>query len=129
MTVQLPTSAVITPPPNSGWRISEHSTHVDPLLDSLVSLARITSVVGNTVLSEQVVMEANANPTLEQFANGSVKSILLAAVKNSLLSHESMAGQVLQDSKVFEQLAEVLIPEIFARARAKADVSRLEGRL
>lgn len=98
--------------------------HSDPEVDGW-----FTSVVGNTVLSEQVVMEANANPTLEQFANGSVKSILLAAVKNSLLSHESMAGQVLQDSKVFEQLAEVLIPEIFARARAKADVSRLEGRL
>ena len=44
MTVQLPTSAVITPPPNSGWRISEHSTHVDPLLDSLVSLARIYGI-------------------------------------------------------------------------------------
>ena len=86
--------------------------HSDPEVEGW-----FTAVVGNTILSDQVKMEAKANSTLEQFANGSVKEILLSAVKKSYLSHESMAQQVLQDRRVFEQLAEVLLPEIYAKAR------------
>ena len=49
-------------------------------------------------------MEAKANSTMEWFAESSVKQILLDAVKQSILSHQSMASQVLRDSKVFDSM-------------------------
>jgi type I restriction enzyme, R subunit len=86
--------------------------HSDPEIEGW-----FTSVIGNTSDSEQVVMEAKANSTLEQFANGSVKAIMLESIKSSYLSHKSMATQVLQDTKVFENLVDILLPEIYQRAK------------
>lgn len=45
MTASLPSSgpAPITPKPTT-WRLGEHSTHFDPLLDSLVSIARVYGI-------------------------------------------------------------------------------------
>lgn len=51
MTAQLPTSSTPSSNKTPGWRIGEHSTHVDPLLDCLVSLAR---VYGITTTQESV---------------------------------------------------------------------------
>jgi ATP-binding cassette subfamily C protein LapB len=51
MTAQLPPSSTPSSNKTPGWRIGEHSTHVDPLLDCLVSLAR---VYGITTTQESV---------------------------------------------------------------------------
>jgi ATP-binding cassette subfamily C protein LapB len=44
MSVQLPTPSISQSATRSGWRIGEHSTHLDPLLDSVVALARIYGI-------------------------------------------------------------------------------------
>ena len=43
MTDSLPPSGLATPKPST-WRLGEHSTHFDPLLDSLVSISRIYGI-------------------------------------------------------------------------------------
>lgn len=41
MTEQAPATPPKPIPPSSGWRLGEHSTHFDPLVESLVAMARI----------------------------------------------------------------------------------------
>lgn len=43
MTVTLPSSGPASAKP-SNWRIGEHGTHFDPLLDSLVSISRVYGI-------------------------------------------------------------------------------------
>ena len=79
-----------------------------------------TAVVGNTVADERIVTQAKANPTAAQFANGDFKSVLAEAVIKALSSHHSMSDQMLQNPKVFEEVAETLLPEVYERARQAA---------
>jgi len=76
-----------------------------------------TSVVGNVTHNAAIVEQAKANATPAQFANGDYRKALTHAVIKALESHASMSDQTLQDEKVFEQVAEVLLPEVFQRAR------------
>jgi len=67
---------------------------------------------------DRIITQAKANQSAEQFANGDFRSVLAQAVIKALTSHRSMSEQMLQDSKVFEDVADVLLPEIYAKARS-----------
>ena len=77
-----------------------------------------TAVVGNTVSDERIVAQAKANPTAGQFANGDFRSVLAEAVISALESHHSMSEQMLQSPAVFNEIAEMLLPDIYQTARA-----------
>jgi type I restriction enzyme R subunit len=78
-----------------------------------------TSVIGNTSANIALIEQANANPTASQFANGDYRSILSQSIIRALESHHSMSKQALQNPKVFDELAELLLPEVFERARSQ----------
>lgn len=67
--------------------------------------------------------QAKANQSAEQFANGDFRSVLAQAVIKALTSHKSMSEQMLQDPKVFDDVADVLLPEIYQRARSSISIS------
>lgn len=77
-----------------------------------------TAIVGNTVSDQRIVTQAKANRTAAQFANGDFRSVLAEAVIKALQSHHSMSDQMLQNPKVFDEVAETLLPEIYERAKA-----------
>jgi len=86
--------------------------HSDPEIEGW-----FTAIVGNTVSDDRIITQAKANQSAEQFANGDFRSVLAQAVIKALTSHKSMSEQMLQDPKVFDDVAEALLPEIYARAR------------
>ena len=63
-------------------------------------------------------MQAKATTSAEQFSNGDFRSVLAKAVIQALTSHRSMSEQMLQDPKVFDDVADVLLPEIYTQARS-----------
>lgn len=79
-----------------------------------------TAVIGNTVSDPRIVAQAKANPTAGQFANGDFKAVLANAVIKALHSHHSMSDQMLQNPKVFEDVAEAMLPEIYEKAKLAA---------
>ncbi|WP_300658244.1 type I restriction endonuclease [Hydrogenophaga sp.] len=76
-----------------------------------------TAVVGNTVSDERIVTQAKANPTAAQFGNGDYRTVLAEAVIKALNSQHSMSDQMLQDPKVFNEVAEALLAEVYEKAR------------
>lgn len=76
-----------------------------------------TSVVGNASANAALVEQANANPNPAQFANGDYRSVLAQSVIQALKSHHSMSEQILEDTKVFEEIADLLLPEIYQMAK------------
>ncbi len=76
-----------------------------------------TAVVGNSIADAKIIAQAKANPTMGQFANGDIKSVLAAVVIKALESHHAMSEQMLQDPKVSDDVFEVLLPEIYEQAR------------
>jgi type I restriction enzyme, R subunit len=54
-------------------------------------LGWFTSLVGNTVADERIQIQAKANPTAAQFANGDFRSVLAEAVIKALNSHHAMS--------------------------------------
>lgn len=86
--------------------------HSDPEIEGW-----FTTIVGNAAADDRMVTQAKANSSQEQFANGDFRSVLAQAVIQALTSHRSMSEQMLQDSKVFDDVAETLLPEIYARAK------------
>jgi len=103
-------------------KLSEIIKKIHSLFSGMHSDAEIegwfTSVVGNTVADARIVTQAKANATEQQFANGDFKSVLAQAVAKALESHHSMSDQMLRDQTVFDDIAEALLPEVYARARA-----------
>jgi type I restriction enzyme R subunit len=77
-----------------------------------------TAVVGNTVSDDRIVTQAKANPTASQFGNGDYRTVLAQAVIKALASQHSMSDQMLQDPKVFDEVAEALLGEVYEMARA-----------
>ena len=84
-----------------------------------------TAVIGNTASDERIQVQAKANPTAQQFANGDFRTVLAEAVIKALASHHSMSDQMLQNPKVFAEVAEALLPEIYERARTKTSPTNL----
>ncbi len=79
-----------------------------------------TAVTGNVVGDERIQIQAKANPTAAQFANGDYKNVLAEAVIKALSSHHAMSEQMLQNPRVFEEVAEVLLTDVYEQARAAA---------
>lgn len=81
-------------------------------------LGWFTSLVGNAVADERIQVQARANPTAAQFSNGDYRTVLAEAVIKALSSHHAMSEQMLQNPKVFDEVAEVLLAEVYEKARA-----------
>lgn len=77
-----------------------------------------TAVVGNAAADPRIITQAKANSTPGQFANGDFKTVLAEAIIKALQSHHSMSDQALQNPKVFEEVAEALLPDVYERAKA-----------
>ena len=76
-----------------------------------------TSVIGNASADAALGEQAKANSTAGQFANGDYRNVLSQAVIRALESHHSMSEQTLQNAKIFDEVAELLLPEVYERAR------------
>lgn len=76
-----------------------------------------TAIVGNTAADERIQEQAKANATPGQFANGDFRAVLADAVVKALSSHHAMSEQMLQNPKIFDDVAEALLPEIYEQAR------------
>lgn len=76
-----------------------------------------TAVVGNTANDDRVIAQAKANPNMHQFANGDFEKVLSESIIQALSSNHAMSEQMLQNPKVFREMAEALLPEIYDRAR------------
>ncbi|MDX9844544.1 MAG: type I restriction endonuclease [Aquabacterium sp.] len=82
-----------------------------------------TAVAGNVAADERIQMQAKANPTAGQFANGDYKLVLGEAIAKALASHHAMSEQTLQNPKVFEDVAEALLAEVYEKARSAPALS------
>ena len=69
---------------------------------------------------ERIVTQAKANPTAAQFANGDFRAVLAEAVIKALQSHHDMSDQMIQNPKVFDDVAEALLQDVYEKARATA---------
>lgn len=87
--------------------------HSDPEIEGW-----FTAIVGNTASDDRIITQAKANQSTEQFSNGDYRSVLAQAVIKALTSHKSMSEQMLQNPTVFDDVAQTLLPEIYARARS-----------
>jgi len=96
-----------------------HSLFTGKFTDAEVA-GWFTAVTGNVVADERIQMQAKANPTAGQFANGDYKLVLGEAIAKALASHHAMSEQTLQNPKVFEEVAEALLAEVYEKARASA---------
>ncbi len=83
-----------------------------------------TAVTGNVVSDERIQVQAKANPTAAQFANGDYKTVLAEAVIKALSSHHAMSEQMLQNPKVFEEVAEVLLTDVYEQARTASQATQ-----
>ena len=59
-----------------------------------------------------------ANPTAAQFGNGDCRTALAEAVVKALNSQHAMSDQTLQDPKVFNEVTEAWLAEVYEKARA-----------
>lgn len=76
-----------------------------------------TAVVGNTANDDRIIAQAKANSTMHQFASGDFQKVLSESIIQALNSNHAMSEQMLQNPKVFQEMAEALLPEIYERAR------------
>jgi len=86
-----------------------------------------TAVIGNASEDAALAEQAKANSTAEQFANGDYRTVLSQAVIRALESHHSMSEQTLQNSKVFDEIADLLLPEVYELARGQSQQGRPFG--
>lgn len=86
----------------------------------LVNRKRVHLVKPTLALTSEysdLAEQAKANSTAGQFANGDYQSVLPQAIIRALESHHSMSEQALQNPKVFEEIADLLLPEVYEKAR------------
>lgn len=74
-----------------------------------------TAVVGNAAADPRIITQAKANSTSGQFANGDFRTVLAESIIKALQSHHIMSDQALQNPKVFEEVAEALLPDVYER--------------
>ena len=82
-----------------------------------------TAVIGNASEDASLAEQARANSTAGQFYNGDYRTVLSQAVIRALESHHSMSEQTLQNSRVFDEVAELFLPEVYERARGQAQAA------
>jgi type I restriction enzyme R subunit len=80
-----------------------------------------TTPIGKMVADPTLHEQALANDTVEAFGNGAYETKLNGAVVDALESHSTMADQALRHPKVFKNLAELLVDEVYRQLRAKPD--------
>ncbi|WP_229262095.1 type I restriction endonuclease subunit R [Duganella guangzhouensis] len=73
----------------------------------------IGKMVGDPILQEQ----AQANDTVDAFANGAYETKLNSALVDALENHNAMADQALRHEKVFKGLANLLVEEVYQQLR------------
>jgi type I restriction enzyme R subunit len=76
-----------------------------------------TNVVGNTATDDTILKEAKAASSMEQFAKGSFEDRLAKAIINGLASQHALSDQALRNKQVFQDLAAMILPEVFEQAR------------
>jgi type I restriction enzyme R subunit len=78
-----------------------------------------TTLIGKLVNDKDLKEQAQANDTVEAFANGKYEDKLNIAVVEALENHNAMADQALRHEKVFKGLAKLLVEEIYQRLRQR----------
>ena len=79
-----------------------------------------TAVIGNASAVAALAEQARANSTAGQFANGDYRAVLSQAIIQALISHHSMSDQALQNPKVLDEIADLFLPEIYAKAKSSS---------
>lgn len=76
-----------------------------------------TTLIGKMVADPTLREQAQANDTVDAFANGAYEGKLNIAVVDALESHNAMADQALRHEKVFKSLAGLLVGEVYRQLR------------
>ncbi len=76
-----------------------------------------TTLIGKMVADPTLREQAQANDTVDAFANGAYEGKLNIAVVDALESHNTMADQALRHEKVFKSLAGLLVGEVYRQLR------------
>ena len=76
-----------------------------------------TTLIGKMVTDPTLQEQAQANNTVQAFANGAYEAKLNLAVVDALESHNAMADQALRHEKVFKGLANLLVEEVYRQLR------------
>ena len=76
-----------------------------------------TTLIGKMVSDPTLREQAQANDTVDAFANGAYEGKLNIAVVDALESHNAMADQALRHEKVFKSLAGLLVGEVYRQLR------------
>lgn len=80
-----------------------------------------TTLIGKMVNDPILQEQAQANDTVDAFANGAYETKLNNAVVDALDNHSAMADQALRHEKVFKGLAHLLVDEVYRQLRDKAE--------
>lgn len=109
------------------FKLSEIIKRIHSLLtgkhSDLESEGWFTAIVGNKVSDDCIITQAKANQSEERFTNGDFRSALAQAAIKTLTSHKSMLEQMLQDPKVFDEVADAILSEIYKRVRSSISFS------
>ncbi len=76
-----------------------------------------TTLIGKMVKDPTLQEQAQANDTVDSFANGAYETKLNNAVVEALENHNVMADQALRHEKVFKGLAALLVDEVYRQLR------------
>lgn len=76
-----------------------------------------TTLIGKLVIDPTLQEQAQANDTVDSFANGAYETKLNNAVVEALENHNAMADQALRHEKVFKGLAGLLVDEVYRQLR------------
>ena len=82
-----------------------------------------TTLIGKMVNDPTLKEQAEANDTVDAFANGAYETKLNNAVVDALENHSAMADQALRHEKVFKGLANLLVEEVYRQLREKSEES------
>ena len=82
-----------------------------------------TTLIGKMVNDHTLQEQAQANDTVDAFANGAYETKLNNAVVDALENHSAMADQALRHEKVFKGLANLLVEEVYRQLRENAEFS------
>lgn len=82
-----------------------------------------TTLIGKMVNDPTLQEQAQANDTVDAFANGAYETKLNNAVVDALENHSVMADQALRHEKVFKGLANLLVEEVYRQLRENTELS------
>lgn len=81
-----------------------------------------TTLIGKLVNDPTLQEQAQANDTVDAFANGAYETKLNNAVVDALENHVAIADQALRHERVFKGLANMLVEEVYRQLREKTEV-------